>query len=150
MDQSGRTRRLVAELLIIVMGVLIALGAQGAVQEWSDRRHEHAFLVDLLAEFRLNEAQLEKDLEVTNQAVAAADLWRAEGPGSANLPADSVAGLYAASLNPARFDPISGQAAPAEALKLDRLLLEVIGDQQNALLTPLHEIIAMLEEEVGI
>ena len=60
------------ELLIIVAGVLIALGAQGAAQEWSDRQHEH-----------------------------------------------------------------------------DRLLLQVVDDEQNALPEPLRGIIAMREEEVG-
>jgi hypothetical protein len=93
------------DLLIIVTGVLMALGAQGAVQEWSNRQHEHAFLVDLLAEFRLNETQLHKDIELT--------------------------------------------AAPLPALRLDRLLLQVVDDEQNALLEPLREIIAMLEQEVG-
>lgn len=204
MDRGERSRRVLTELLTIVAGVLIALGAQAAAQEWSDRNHEHAFLVDLLAEFRLNEVQLQKDLALTNNAVAAADLWRASGAGPTSLERDSVAALYAASLNPARFDPISGslrslidggdlglirnrrlraalagwndrtqeqvmtsfsvdmmrsmleqflipegQAAPAEALKLDRLLLQVVAEEQNALLQPLRDMIAMLEEELG-
>lgn len=42
-----------------------------------------------------------------------------------------------------------GQAAPAPALKLDRLLLQVIYDQQKALLDPLREIVSMIEQEVG-
>jgi hypothetical protein len=204
MERSERSQRLLTELLIIVTGVLMALGAQGAVQEWSNRQHEHAFLVDLLAEFRLNETQLHKDIGLTDRAVAAADRWRQAGTHSVNLEDDSVAALYAASLNPARFDPLSGslrslidggdlglirnrqlraalagwndrtqeqvttsfsvdmmrsmltrflvpegRAAPLPALRLDRLLLQVVDDEQNALLEPLREIIAMLEQEVG-
>lgn len=92
--------RLLAELSIIVLGVLIALGAQSAFQEWTDRRDEHEFLLDLLEEFRANESQLQNDIEQTGRAVAAADKWRVDD--------DSDTDSYAASLNPARFDPISG------------------------------------------
>jgi hypothetical protein len=204
MNQTERFRRVVVELLIIVAGVLIALGAQSAAQEWSDRRHERAFLLDLLAEFRLNEEQLHKDIKKTGQAVSAADEWRSKGTDSVKPEGDSSAAFYAASLNPARFDPISGSlrslidggdlrlirnrqlraalagwgdrtqeqimtsitvdmmrstltqflvpeglAAPAQALELDRVLLQVTYDQQRALLDPLREIISMLELETG-
>jgi hypothetical protein len=108
MNQSEGFRRVFVELLIIVAGVLIALGAQSAVQVWSDRRHEREFLLDLLAEFRLNEKKLLKDIKTTEQAVSAADEWRSELAGSANSGNDSSAALYGASLNPARFDPTSG------------------------------------------
>jgi len=204
MNPGDRNQRVLVELVIIVAGVLIALAAQAVAQDWSDRRREQVFLADLLEEFRLNEAQLEKDLEETNHALASAELWREVTSGSATLSADSSAALYAASLNPARFDPLSGslrslidggdlglienrqlraalagwtdrtqeqvmtslsvdliramlgqfliaegRAAPRAALEADRLMLQVIGQQQNALLRPLREIIAMLEEEAG-
>jgi hypothetical protein len=204
MSRGEGHRRVGMELVVIVAGVLIALGAQAVAQDWSDRRREQAFLADLLEEFRLNEAQLLKDLDETNHAMSSAELWREVDPASAALSTDSSAALYAASLNPARFDPFSGslrsvidggdlglirnrhlraalagwrdrtqeqvmtsfsvdviratlgqfliaegQAAPRAALEVDRLMLEVIGTQQNALLEPLRDIIAMLEEEVG-
>ncbi len=124
--------------------------------------------------------------------------------GSADAESDSGAALYGASLNPARFDPISGSlrslidgcdlgviqnrhlraelagwgdrtqeqvvtsitvdtmrstltqfvipdaaAAPAKALELDRGLLQVTYDEQNALPGPLREINSMLEHEIG-
>jgi hypothetical protein len=100
--------RLLAELAIIVLGVLIALGAQSAFQEWTDRRDEHEFLLDLLEEFRANESQLQNDIGQTGRAVAAADKWRGNGASSIAVEDDSDADSYAASLNPARFDPISG------------------------------------------
>ncbi|MEJ2089318.1 MAG: hypothetical protein P8Y69_12780 [Gammaproteobacteria bacterium] len=99
--------RLLAELAIIVLGVLIALGAQSAFQEWTDRRDEHEFLLDLLEEFRANESQLQNDIGQTGRAVAAADKWRGNGASSIAVEDDSDADSYAASLNPARFDPIS-------------------------------------------
>ena len=40
-------------------------------------------------------------------------------------------------------------AAPAKALELDRGLLQVTYDEQNALLGPLREINSMLEHEIG-
>ena len=107
-ERSSLLLRLSAELAIIVAGVLIALGAQSAAQEWSDRRDERAFLLDLLAEFRVNESQLLRDIDQTGQAVTAADRWRDTGTSSLAAESDSAAGFYAASLNPARFDPISG------------------------------------------
>jgi len=203
---SGRERyqRVGTELVIIVAGVLIALAAQAFAQDWSERSREQAFLVDLLEEFRLNEVQLQKDLEETNHAIASAALWRRLSPTSASSSADSSSALYAASLNPARFDPFSGslrslidggdlglirnrqlraalagwrdrtqeqvmtsfsvavirstlgqfliaegQAAPRAAIELDSLMLQVVGQQQKALLQPLRDIIGMLEEEIG-
>ena len=104
---NDRARQLAGELLVIVIGVLIALGAQAGVEEWSDRRRERAFIVDLIEEFRQNEARLLTDLELTRSAVAASELWR-DGIEDGSLGIDSLAVLYAASLNPARFDPISG------------------------------------------
>jgi len=100
--------RLSAELAIIVAGVLIALGAQSMVQEWADRRDEHEFLLDLLAEFHANETQLQTDIAQTEQAVSAADQWRDSGADSEAIDNTSESSFYAASLNPARFDPISG------------------------------------------
>jgi hypothetical protein len=100
--------RLLTELAVIVFGVLIALGAQSAFQEWTDRRDEHEFLLDLLEEFRANESQLQNDIGQTGRAVAAADKWRGNGASSIAVEDDSDADSYAASLNPARFDPISG------------------------------------------
>jgi hypothetical protein len=107
MTQPEQARRLGLELLVIVAGVLLALGAQAAVEEWSDRQREREFVSDLLTEFQLNESRLNADIELTRQAVVASELWRA-GLASASLSADSAGILYAASLNPARFDPISG------------------------------------------
>ena len=107
MTRYDHTRRLGAELLVIVTGVLLALGAQAGLEEWSERRREHEFMVDLLEEFRLNEARLLADIEFTRAAVTASELWR-DGVASGSVSADSLAVLYAASLNSARFDPISG------------------------------------------
>jgi hypothetical protein len=203
-QQSRLLLRLSAELAVIVAGVLIALGAQSMAQEWADRRDEQEFLLDLLAEFHVNESQLLMDIEQTERAVAAADRWREEGAGSVAAESDSETGSYAASLNPARFDAVSGslrslidggdlglirnrqlraalagwddrtqeqvmtsvtvdmmrsmlmqflipegQAAPAQALEVDRLLLQVTYDQQRRLLGLLREVIGMLEIEVG-
>jgi len=204
MSRGERYQGVGTELVIIVAGVLIALAAQAVAQDWSERRREQAFLVDLLEEFRLNEVQLQKDLEETNHAIAAAALWRKPSSSSTQSSADSSAALYAASLNPARFDPFSGslrslidggdlglirnrqlraalagwrdrtqeqvmtsfsvdvirstlgqfliaegQGAPKAALEVDSLMLYVVGQQQNALLEPLRNIIGMLEEEIG-
>lgn len=102
MSQHERFRRVLTELLIIVTGVLIALGAQPAAHEWADRRDERAFLLDLLAEFQLNESQLQKDIEQTGQAVAAADMWRDTRAGATAVEGDTVADFYAASMNGAR------------------------------------------------
>ncbi len=205
MSRGERYQRVGTELVIIVAGVLIALAAQAVAQDWSERRREQAFLVDLLEEFRLNEVQLQKDLEETNHAIAAAALWRRPSSSSTHASADSSAALYAASLNPARFDPFSGslrslidggdlglirnrqlraalagwrdrtqeqvmtsfsvdvirstlgqfliaegRGAPRAALEVDSLMLHVVGQQQNALLEPLRDIIGMLEEEIGL
>jgi hypothetical protein len=105
---NGRSEivvRLLAELAIIVVGVLIALAAQSLAQELSERREEREFIVDLLAEFQANESQLLSDIAQTKMAVDAADTWRASASGAAG---DFTVNPYAASLNPARFDPISG------------------------------------------
>ena len=107
-SQTEIVRRLSAELLVIVAGVLIALAGQSAYQEWMDRQAEREFLLDLLEEFRANKSQLEIDIQATKKAVDAADKWRLDTDRSGLSDDESDAGSYAASLNPARFDPISG------------------------------------------
>lgn len=204
MGREEGVRRVGIELVVIVAGVLIALAAQAVVEDWSERRREDAFLVDLLEEFRLNEVQLQRDLEETRRAIASAARWRDPSAASGGASAESAAALYAASLNPARFDPFSGslrslidggdlglirnrqlraalagwrdrtqeqmmtslsvdmirsmlgqflipegRAAPTAALEIDSLMLLVVGQQQEALLQPLRDIMGMLEDEIG-
>ena len=107
-QRSELIGRLFGELAVIVVGVLIALGAQSLAQEIADRRAEQEFIDDLLAEFQTNEAQLQSDIFETRQAVEAADRWRAGAVASSAAVDGSATDAYAASLNPARFDPISG------------------------------------------
>ena len=107
-SRSEIVGRLSAELVVIVAGVLIALAGQSAYQEWTDRQAEREFLLDLLEEFRANKSQLQIDLEATKKAVDAADQWRGNPSNLGLDDNDSDANSYAASLNPARFDPISG------------------------------------------
>ena len=102
-------RRLGAELVVIIVGVLIALAADAAMETRDDLRKEQVFLEDILTEFRENESRLLTDIEGTQRAAHSASLWRDARTGSPQISADSVAALYAASFVVAqRFDAISG------------------------------------------
>ena len=103
-DWRTKLRWFAAEIVIVVAGVMIALGAQAAVKERADRRAEQAYLRDLLEEFRTNEERLRRDIEITGHAVAAGEQWRSSGRAGGTGEQD----LYVASLMAARFDPVTG------------------------------------------
>ena len=109
MDTLKKTaRRGVAELSVIVLGVLLALWADAALAERRDRGRETALLEDLRDEFALNEGRLLVDIEQSELSRTAAVLWGEVMRGEIEVGADSLAALWYGSLNWARFDPLTG------------------------------------------
>jgi hypothetical protein len=106
--ETKTMKRLLAELGVIVAGVLIALAADSAWSNRSDRLREIEILRDLREEFNENSRILRADMEMNEASLEAGRLWARAMLGDLQIPGDSLAGLYEASWNNARFDPVTG------------------------------------------
>ncbi|MDP2958884.1 MAG: hypothetical protein Q8N53_20840 [Longimicrobiales bacterium] len=116
----------VSGLLVIVVGVLLALAGDAAWAERMDRIREQQILADLLDEFQENDARLRADIETNRQAAAAGAAWAEVMLGQDTVSGDSLAALYLASNNTARFDPVTG----ALRSLLDASELDIIQDDE--------------------
>ena len=101
-------QRLMAELSVIVVGVLIALGAEAGWSARSDRAREREILHDLSEEFAQNARILQSDIEANQLALEAGLLWEAAMLGERETSRDSLVQLFVASRIGARFDPVTG------------------------------------------
>ena len=95
-------------LVVIVAGVLLALAGDAAWAERSDRSREQEVLVDLLEEFRQNEATLLEDIDTNRKARQAGAEWSEAMLGHVTISADSANALLLTALWDARFDPVTG------------------------------------------
>lgn len=103
-----RWGRVVAELVIIVLGVLIALGVDASWGRMQDRAREAELLADLSEEFAENEVRLRADIARNDSVAARLDAWYAIVSSEAEVSADSIATLLNGSLFLSRFDPLNG------------------------------------------
>jgi hypothetical protein len=94
--------------IVIVVGVLVALAADAAWAERSDRIREQEALADLLEEFRANETMLLGDIATNREAKAGGQGWADAMLGRLPIPVDSANALLRAALWDARFDPATG------------------------------------------
>ena len=101
-------KRVLAELGVIVAGVLIALAADSAWSNRSDRLREVDLLRDLHEEFDENLRILRSDMAHNEASLEAGQSWARAMLGDVQISGDSLAGLYQASWNTARFDPVTG------------------------------------------
>ena len=76
---------------MIVAGVLLALAADATWEARGDRVREQEVLADLLQEFRENEANLARDIEVNSLAHAAGQLRYEILVGGRSVSSDSLA-----------------------------------------------------------
>ena len=123
---SGRLRNLLAELLVIVVGVLIALAADAAWDDYTEGRREADVLADLLTEFRDHETRLSADIQTNELAHAAALQYGAVLRGELVITGDSLTRLVDRSQRGARFDPRTGTLSSL----LDGGELALIGDPE--------------------
>ncbi len=107
-EQPLPIRRLVAELIVIVAGVLIALGVDAAWGHLTDRAREADLIADLVEEFRENRVRLSSDIEFNRRAEVAAQEWLEAVEDRAVLPPDSLEAFLFATAIVVRFDPLSG------------------------------------------
>lgn len=103
-----RLRAALSGLVVIVFGVLIALGAEALWSERGDRLRERDLLGDLLEEFNENEARLLTDISANEMASAAAFEWVDAMTSATRPPPDSLQELFELAANDARFDPVTG------------------------------------------
>jgi hypothetical protein len=104
-------RWLLAELLVVVLGILIAFYVDGARQAGEDRREEAAILAALTAELDENQALLETRLDRhTGRGLAAAQLLSVP---SLNTPlsGDSLHILWERVLTPSTWNPNTGRSS---------------------------------------
>jgi hypothetical protein len=98
----------IANLTVIVVGVLLALAAEAAWAERGDRIREQEVLVDLLEDFRENYGVLLSDIEQNRVAKEAARAWADVALDHSAASPDSAHALLVAAQQDARFDPITG------------------------------------------
>lgn len=110
-ETPGRAGRIVTELVVIVVGVLVALGLEASWGRLQDRIRERAIVADLAEEFAANEARLRSDLARNDSVVAKLDEWHSIVATGADASPDSIAALLDGSLFLSRFDPLTGVLA---------------------------------------
>lgn len=96
------------ELAVIVLGVLIALGADAAWSERVERVQERAVLEDLLDELEQNVDRMEADAAANDAAIAGTDSLIALLTSDTPASREELDRLIAVSYQWARFDPITG------------------------------------------
>jgi hypothetical protein len=101
-------RTMMSEFVVIVLGVLVALGLESAWQDRQDRAREASMIRDLAVEFRRNRELLVGDLDRNRARMEAADEWRAAEAAVGTLPADSARAFMTRSFALYRFDPEDG------------------------------------------
>ena len=97
-----------SNLLLIVVGVLLALFAESAWSERGERVREREILSDLLEEFRANEARLLSDMESNADAFEAEAAWVTAVLNTAPISSDSLSALFFEARWGSRFDPVTG------------------------------------------
>ena len=105
MLETTSRKRTLAELGIIVLGVLLALAAESAWSARSDRSREQEMLRDLGEEFSENARILSRDMATNDAALEAGAAWAKAMLGEIDVPEDSISELFINSRNTARFDP---------------------------------------------
>lgn len=101
-------RRLLAELLVIVAGVLIALWVDEWRQDREDRAKEGIYLASVRNEFQENRRRLDLQLVAYERRREAQGKLVELGPALSGLPQDSVVTLWAWALRGGNLNPALG------------------------------------------
>lgn len=101
-------RWLVAELVIVVMGVLIAISIDAWLEGRQDRRDEHVLVESLHREFESNRDRLVRQLEVYGKRSAAVEQLLDLGVEAERLPSDSLNALWRWVTRGGSYDPATG------------------------------------------
>jgi len=86
LDSEPRWRRYAAEILTIVVGILLALGADATRQSFADRASEREILAALRVEFAADVREIETDQASRAQKLAAIDLLSGVRSGTVEAP----------------------------------------------------------------
>ena len=110
----------IGEILLVVIGILIALQINNANEERKERAKEQVILKQLLSEFNSNLVQLDQKISVRNQMMSASRklMNLIDHPDLRNK--DSIDHLLAETLPYATFDPIINDLASSGELILIR------------------------------
>lgn len=103
------------ELVIVIVGILMAISIDSWWQDRHDRIAEQALLHALRTEFQANAAEL--DLQFTwyeNRFASVEELLRL-GPAATDLPADSLAAVWTWVFRGGTYDPATGVLTSAMA-----------------------------------
>jgi hypothetical protein len=100
--------RAASGLVLIVVGVLAALGGDAVWQGRADVIREQELLRDLFEEFGENRERLLADIEWSQESKAAGSAWADAMLGTTSPPLDSVAQLWVLASDWGRFDPVTG------------------------------------------
>jgi hypothetical protein len=99
---------LLAELIVVVGGVFVALSLEGLFEERQERRDEQLVLQALQQEFVANRTELDRQYANYERRLGAAEVFLKLGPSAADLPTDSAATLWSWYLRGGTFDPVMG------------------------------------------
>ena len=99
---------LAAELLVVIVGILLAIGIDSWWASRANQAAEQDLLRDLAAEFARNDSLLEWQFSFYERRRAAAETLLELGPGAADLPLDSLDILWQYVTRGGSFDPDRG------------------------------------------
>ena len=100
--------RLLSELVVIVLGVLLALGADSLWQSRSDRVRESQILSDLFVEFQSNAELLAEDIDANRASHHMATRLSQVLKGEAAASGGELSALQVGMWDGGRFDPETG------------------------------------------
>ena len=105
---TSQLPRIAGELAIIVAGILIALAADAWWDERVERQEEHAALLELRAEFRDNDEQLDSVLRIHRDGLESSRVLISMARDEVELTPDSIGALVRVIDNAWTFNPKSG------------------------------------------
>jgi hypothetical protein len=97
-----------AELLIVIVGILMAISIDSWWTQVGDRRAERELLASLSGEVAKNQELLERQFDFYGSRTKAAETLLRLGPQAADLPADSLAALWKWITRGGSYDPSTG------------------------------------------
>lgn len=97
-----------AELVIVIVGILMAISIDAWWQGIGDSRAERVLLADLRTEFETNRSLLATQFVAYDRRVAAAETLQLLGSDATSLPVDSLNALWKWVLRGGTYDPANG------------------------------------------